>query len=106
MVDAAHIIPVDAANNDHSNNGIALCALHHRAYDRSLITMDDEYFVMFNPDRLRDLEAAHRNAGWAAFRSQLKAIIDIPPSPDDRPSPELIRRANVIRGWKRMVRVA
>ncbi len=105
LVDAAHILPVSAASDDSTSNGIALCALHHRAYDRALIAMDEEYFVVVNPDRLDELRHARRVKGLPAFRDQLRAIISLPPSPADRPLPQVVVRANKLRGWRRMKRV-
>ena len=48
MVDACHIVPF-ATNFDNSlTNGIALCPNLHRAFDRGLITVDDDYRVMLS----------------------------------------------------------
>jgi putative restriction endonuclease len=46
LLDAAHVIPVEHPDgSDETSNGVALCALHHRAYDRSLITFDEKYRI-------------------------------------------------------------
>jgi len=37
FVDAAHLIPFSESQNDHPNNGLALCKNHHWAMDRHLI---------------------------------------------------------------------
>lgn len=48
MVDACHIIPF-ATNFDNSlTNGIALCPNLHRAFDRGLIAVDDNYQVILS----------------------------------------------------------
>ena len=48
MVDACHIVPF-AANFDNSlTNGIALCPNIHRAFDRGLITVGDDYRVILS----------------------------------------------------------
>ena len=48
MVDACHIVPF-ATNFDNSlTNGIALCPNLHRAFDRGLITVSDDYRVMLS----------------------------------------------------------
>ncbi|MCY7358600.1 MAG: HNH endonuclease [Rudanella sp.] len=48
MVDACHIVPF-ATNFDNSlTNGIALCPNLHRAFDRGLITVGDDYRVMLS----------------------------------------------------------
>mgnify|MGYP001392573198 CR=1 FL=1 len=46
MVDACHIIPFAKAYDDTITNGIALCPNLHRAFDRGLITIDDNYRVL------------------------------------------------------------
>ena len=46
MVDACHIIPFSESYNDTIKNGIALCPNLHRAFDRGLITIDNNYKVV------------------------------------------------------------
>jgi len=58
LVDAAHIIPVASTtviSTDETDNGIALCSLHHRAYDNALITFDTRYHVKVSEKRKRYL---------------------------------------------------
>jgi putative restriction endonuclease len=44
LVDAAHIIPVsDPRGDDDVTNGLALCRLHHAAYDTGLIGVRSDY---------------------------------------------------------------
>ena len=106
MIDAAHIVPVAVVDNDATNNGIALCALHHRAFDRSLISMDHTYRVVLNPDRLELLKDEHRVEGLRVFKKNLKAILALPPTLSDRPNPDLVKEGNRVRGWKKFERVA
>lgn len=48
MVDACHIVPF-ATNFDNSlTNGIALCPNLHRAFDRGLIAIDDDYRLILS----------------------------------------------------------
>lgn len=46
MIDACHIIPFSESYNDTITNGIALCPNLHRAFDRGLITIDENYRVI------------------------------------------------------------
>lgn len=46
MVDACHIVPFSESYNDTITNGIALCPNLHRAFDRFLLTLDDNYQVI------------------------------------------------------------
>lgn len=50
MIDACHIIPFSVGYDDTISNGIALCPNLHRAFDRGLIAIDDDYRVMVSPN--------------------------------------------------------
>lgn len=49
MVDACHIIPFAQSFDNSLNNGITLCPNLHRAFDRGLISVDDNYEVILSP---------------------------------------------------------
>lgn len=46
LVDACHIIPFSVSYDDTVTNGIALCPNLHRAFDRGLIAIDENYKVV------------------------------------------------------------
>tara|TARA_R110002049_G_scaffold7173_11_gene42598 strand:- start:1225 stop:2184 length:960 start_codon:yes stop_codon:yes gene_type:complete len=46
MLDACHIVPFSESYNDSITNGIALCPNLHRAFDRGLITISNDYKVI------------------------------------------------------------
>jgi putative restriction endonuclease len=46
MVDACHIVPFSQSYDDTITNGISLCPNLHRAFDRGLISVDDNYKVL------------------------------------------------------------
>ena len=48
MVDACHIVPFSQGYDDTLTNGIALCPNLHRAFDRGLISISDNYEVVVN----------------------------------------------------------
>lgn len=48
MIDACHIIPFSESYNDTITNGIALCPNLHRAFDRGLISIDNNYKVIMS----------------------------------------------------------
>lgn len=50
MIDACHIIPLSISHDDTIGNGIALCPNLHRAFDRHLISIDDDYRVLLKTD--------------------------------------------------------
>lgn len=49
MVDACHIIPFAISKDDTISNGVSLSPNLHRAYDRGLITITEEYIVRISP---------------------------------------------------------
>ncbi len=46
MIDACHIVPFKETFNNNPTNGIALCPNLHRAFDRGLISIDENYKVI------------------------------------------------------------
>jgi putative restriction endonuclease len=49
MIDACHIVPFSVSGDDTIGNGISLCPNLHRAFDRGLIAIDDDYRVLTKP---------------------------------------------------------
>jgi putative restriction endonuclease len=49
MIDACHIIPFADAQGDTITNGIALSPTLHRAFDRGLVSVSDDYQVLVHP---------------------------------------------------------
>jgi putative restriction endonuclease len=45
-VDAAHIIPFSISHDDGVGNGLALCKIHHWAFDTGIVSLDDRYKVI------------------------------------------------------------
>lgn len=45
-VDAAHIVPFSVSHDDGIGNGLALCKLHHWAFDNGLISIDDNFCLL------------------------------------------------------------
>lgn len=99
LVDAAHIVPVQENGSDETSNGIALCVLHHRAYDKGFVTVWDDYSVKSNSQYVANLRKINLDSGLDKFEKNLRPIIYLPPSVSDRPHVENIKIANRIRGW-------
>jgi putative restriction endonuclease len=100
LVDAAHIVPASCLNSsDETCNGISLCALHHRAFDRALVTLNQEYQIILNDKELTKLKKSGHDGELKRFIKDLRPIIKVPPSVNDRPHIEYIKQANHIRGW-------
>jgi len=49
LLEAAHLIAVEHGGPDHPENGIPLCANHHRALDRGLIGFDPDTLAIKGP---------------------------------------------------------
>lgn len=100
LVDAAHILPAAHPDStDETSNGIALCALHHRAYDRGLITFDTRYRIHRKGTMEDEIMAANLDRGLADFQARLSPMIEVPPARPDRPSFAFIELVNALRGW-------
>lgn len=57
FLDAAHIIPDASADGvAHVTNGLALCKIHHAAYDRNLMGITPDYEVRINHDLLHEVD--------------------------------------------------
>lgn len=57
LLDAAHITP-DVAEHGvaHVRNGLAMCKLHHAAYDRSLMGITPDYEVRIDSELLEEID--------------------------------------------------
>ena len=101
LVDAAHILPVsESASTDQTRNGVALCALHHRAYDSSLVTFDVSLKVHLNERRMAELRKEDRIDRLKEFRAWLLPFVHSPADKRDRPGSNFVTRANRLRGWR------
>ena len=101
LVDAAHIVPVSYDNStDETANGIALSALYHRAYDKGLVTFNEQYQIIVNSTEIKKLKEIGYDGGAEKFIKDLRPIINVPPAVSDRPNINFIREANKLRGWK------
>lgn len=100
LVDAAHILPVsEATSTDDTSNGIALSALYHRAFDRGLVTLNEQYQIVINDAKMDKLREIGFDGGMDTFRDNLRPMIIVPPAVNDRPNINFVRGANILRGW-------
>ncbi len=100
LIDAAHIVPVNHEQSTYeTRNGLALCAIHHRAYDQALLTVNESYTVVFNEAQAEALDKLGLAGGVKSFRENLRSEILVPKAVSERPHLEYIRLANRIRGW-------
>jgi len=48
MIDACHIVPFAVSHDDTVCNGLSLCPNLHRAFDRGLIALDENYRLVIS----------------------------------------------------------
>jgi putative restriction endonuclease len=90
LLDAAHIIP------DHEKgglpvvqNGLALCKLHHAAFDQFILGIRPDYVVVIRPDIRKETDGPMLKHGLQGLHN---TRIVIPKSKKLRPAPELLER--------------
>jgi len=100
LLDGAHILPAAHPDStDETCNGVALCALHHRAYDMGLVTFDVRFKIQLNNKMEKELVAAGLDAGLSDFQARLFPTIEVPPDRADRPAAVYVEQVNALRGW-------
>ncbi len=87
MVDACHIIPFSISNDDTIPNGISLSPNLHRAFDRGLITINQDYIVRLSPT------INENNSVFSLSQFEGKQII-LPEKASWYPSPESLKWHN------------
>lgn len=100
LLEGAHILPVvHPDSTDVTSNGIALCVLHHRAFDRSLVTFDSSFEIHVNQRVIDELRYDLLDGGLEDFQRILRTCIRVPADRRDWPDVELVESANRFRGW-------
>ena len=86
LLDAAHILPdSDPDGEPVVPNGIALCKLHHAAFDRFFLSVRPDYTIEIRRDVLQETGRQmlkHGLPGMHGQRIQLPARMALRPSPD------------------------
>jgi putative restriction endonuclease len=88
LLDAAHIIPDLVEGGEPSvNNGIALCKLHHAAFDRFIIGVSPDYLIHVRSDVLEEEDGPMLQHGLKELHS-MKLVL--PTRRDEWPSQEAL----------------
>ncbi|GAB3612596.1 HNH endonuclease [Humibacter ginsengisoli] len=86
LLDAAHIIPDSAELGvAEVTNGLAMCKIHHAAYDRNLMGITADYEVRINDDLLNEIDGPMLRHGLQDMHGR---TIHVPTRRSERPSPE------------------
>ena len=90
-VEAAHIFPKREGGADDVRNGVALCKLHHWAFDTGWLAISDDYEILVQDASERD--------GYDEF-TQLKGdTLDLPDNDKARPHRMFLERHRAIHGF-------
>ncbi len=88
LLDAAHIVPdTEPAGEPVVPNGLALCKLHHSAFDRYFLGVRPDYVLQVRPDVLRERDGPTLVHAIQALHG---ARISVPRSSTLRPGPEFL----------------
>lgn len=83
LLDAAHIVPdADPLGQPTVSNGIALCKIHHAAYDENLVGIDPDYRVHVNAALLLETDGPMLKHGIQEMHGRALAL---PARRPDRP---------------------
>jgi putative restriction endonuclease len=83
LLDAAHIIPDRADEGVPSvRNGLALCKIHHAAYDRNFLGVSPDYVIHINNDLMLEVDGPMLKYGIQAMDKQ---PLRVPSRANDRP---------------------
>ena len=89
LLDAAHITAdSDEAGLAVVTNGLALCKIHHAAYDRNLMGIDPDYRVQINAALLGEVDGPMLKHGLQEMHG---ATIVLPTNPSERPDRERLQ---------------
>nr|WP_294901080.1 HNH endonuclease [uncultured Pedobacter sp.] len=94
FIDACHIVPFSLTHDDKISNGIALCPNMHRAFDRGLLSIDENYRLLVSSGIIEDPE--HHYSITKLDGKQ----INLPPGEKYYPAQENLawHRENVFKG--------
>jgi putative restriction endonuclease len=85
LVQAAHIVPDPEPEGIAAVvNGMALCAIHHLAFDRNLLGVDPDGVIHIASRLLHETDGPMLRTGLQGFHGER---ITLPRRPDDRPDP-------------------
>ena len=90
LLDAAHIIPDREPGGDPVvSNGLALCKLHHAAFDRHFVGITADYLVEVRQDIREESDGPMLRHGLQGLHGQR---IQLPRAADWKPDPERLAR--------------
>jgi putative restriction endonuclease len=88
LLDAAHILPDTHPRGDPLvTNGLALCSLHHAAFDRQVLGVRPDLVIQVREDVLREADGPMLLHGLQGFQG---AALRVPKRPEQQPNREFL----------------
>ena len=87
LLDAAHILGDAQGGQPIVSNGLALCKIHHAAYDAGIVGVRPDYVVQVRPDVLLEVDGPMLQHGLQAVHGWR---LEVPTRPIERPNRELL----------------
>lgn len=89
LLDAAHILPdTHAAGSLSSPNGLAMCKLHHAAFDRNIVGIRPDLVVEVRHDILEEIDGPMLHHGLQELQGE--RLLVLPNRREQRPNPEFL----------------
>tara|TARA_Y100001935_G_scaffold184304_1_gene152897 strand:- start:943 stop:1836 length:894 start_codon:yes stop_codon:yes gene_type:complete len=70
LLDAAHIVPDSENGTNEVQNGIALCKIHHAAFDQLIVGVDPDYKIHVREDILREIDGPMLKHGLQSLNNK------------------------------------
>lgn len=89
LLDAAHIVPdslIGTLSDPVVPNGLALCKIHHAAYDANILGIRPDQVVEIHQRLLDEVDGPMLQYGLQQHHG--RKILNVPARPADRPDPE------------------
>lgn len=88
LLDAAHILPDrDERGNPEIPNGLALCRIHHGAYDIGILGVDPDYAIHVRRDVLKEHDGPMLRHGLQGMEG---GVISVPRRREHLPNPDYL----------------
>ncbi|WP_196938417.1 HNH endonuclease [Sphingobacterium pedocola] len=83
FIDACHIVPFAVTHDDKVTNGLALCPNLHRAFDRGLVSVDQDYRIMVSTHIREKVDHPYNLSQLAGNKILLPSNIQYHPSAEN-----------------------
>jgi len=91
-VEAAHIYPKRKGGADDVRNGLALCRLHHWAFDNGWLSVSDDYEIL--------VKEAPEREGYYEFKQLEGDTLHLPKNPKAEPHPTFLEEHRNLHGFQ------